>query len=100
MAIGNEIMEFLTFERFLAMPLMKIIYIVGVIVLTIGGLTFLVIGITTPAVSPYIQQVNTLLTFGGLIMASFGNLVWRLACEFVVAIFRINENIAKLQKCS
>lgn len=34
----------------------------------------------------------------GLIMMFFGNLVWRLFCEFIVVLFKINDSLISIDK--
>lgn len=34
--------------------------------------------------------------FGGLLIIVFGNVAWRLWCEFVIVLFRINNPLSKI----
>jgi len=81
--------DFLSFDKFLAPILIKIVYWIG--------LVFIVLG--------FIASFGTMAMFGmggamGIIMALIGAilgaLIWRLICEVWLVIFSINDRLGNL----
>jgi hypothetical protein len=77
--------EYLSFKRFITPTFIMIIYILGALVLTIGSILLMVFG----------AGVAVIL---GIIMLIFGNLAWRMLCEYWIVQFRIYEEIAALNR--
>ena len=75
-------LEFLEFKTMVSSILIKILYALGVIVITIYGIISL---------------------FGdsflaGLGMIIFGNLFWRLICEGIIVIFSIHDEVVAINQ--
>jgi hypothetical protein len=77
--------DYLSFKRFITPTFIMIIYILGALVLTIGSILLMVFG----------AGVGVIL---GVIMLIFGNLTWRMLCEYWIVQFRIYEEIAALNR--
>ncbi len=71
--------DFLSFRQMVSMQIIKIIYILGLAVITIGGIVTL---------------LNNFLT--GLIAIIFGNLIWRLICETSILLFSMHEILGSI----
>jgi hypothetical protein len=82
--------EYLSFKRFITPTFIMIIYILGALVLTIGSILLMVFGAGVGGAG-----VAVIL---GIIMLIFGNLAWRMLCEYWIVQFRIYEEIAALNR--
>ena len=67
-----------------------IIYVLGALVMTIGSILLMLAGASVGGTG-----VAVIL---GIIMLIFGNLAWRILCEYWVVQFRIYEEIAALNR--
>jgi hypothetical protein len=83
---------FLSFHTLISTTFIKVIYIVGMMVITIGGLAAMIMPFVWhaqyPGSSPdaaFIQAV------GGLLTVIIGNLLWRVLCEGFILLFSIHE---------
>jgi len=86
-------MNYWNFEKLITKNAMTLIYIIGVFLLTVGGLAMLLVGLTTHySNSITADYLFYLMVFGVLVM-TLGNLFWRIFCEIIIILFRINENL-------
>jgi len=83
--------EYLSFKRFITPTFIMIIYILGALVLTIGSILLMVFGAGVGG------GAGVAVILGG-IMLIFGNLAWRILCEYWIVQFRIYEEIAALNR--
>lgn len=75
--------EFISFRKMVSTVIIKFVYIIGVLVLTIGGLA----GLTKH--------------FGiGLATLVLGNLLWRISCEGLILLFNIHQELVKISHSS
>ena len=82
--------EYISFKRFITPTFIMIIYILGALVVTIGSFLLMLAGASVGGTG-----VAVIL---GIIMLIFGNLAWRILCEYWVVQFRIYEEIAALNR--
>jgi len=93
----------INFDEFLTTRILKVIYLVGAALIALGavamgGLTSLV-GLYTALSNDSIEGALASLFFlalsfgGGLI----GLLLWRVFCEIVIVVFKINENLQAIR---
>ncbi len=68
-----------------------IIYVLGALVVTIGAILLMLSGAAVPGGT----GVAIIL---GVVLLIFGNLAWRILCEYWVVQFRIYEEIAALNR--
>ncbi len=80
--------EYISFKRFITPTFIMVIYILGALVATIGSILLMVSGIGGTVIAVIL----------GIIMLIFGNLAWRILCEYWVVQFRIYEEIAALNR--
>jgi hypothetical protein len=87
--------EYLTFKRFITPTFIMIIYILGALAVTI--LSFLIMLGGTFAVQGFSMGGGIAILLG-VLMLIFGNLAWRILCEYWVVQFRIYEEIVSLNR--
>jgi len=80
--------EYISFKRFITPTFIMVIYILGALVATIGSILLMVSGIGGTVIAVIL----------GIIMLIFGNLAWRILCEYWVVQFRIYEEIVALNR--
>lgn len=88
--------EYLSFKRFITPTFIMTIYILGALVVTIMSFLVMLGGFNVAG-----QGVSLGGGIGivvGIIMLIFGNLAWRILCEYWVVQFRIYEEIAALNR--
>lgn len=73
-------MDFLNFKIMISSILVKILYVLGAVVITIGGIISLF--------------SDSFLTGLGAII--FGNLFWRLICELMIVVFGIHDRLSSI----
>lgn len=81
---GKEMNEYLDFRKMVSKSMVKFIYILGVVVLTISGLVM------------FFQGAGAF--FIGLTLIIFGNLLWRVLCEGWIIIFSIHDILGSIDK--
>jgi hypothetical protein len=87
--------EYLTFKRFITPMFIMIIYILGALGVTI--LSFLIMLGGAFAIQGFSMggEIAILL---GILTLIFGNLYWRILCEYMIVQFRIYEEIVSLNR--
>lgn len=86
MRTGFALGDFLSFRYLITPPLVQVIYVLGAILVTIGGLLTMVGTTGRPEV------------LSGLLIIVFGNLIWRVYMELVMLLFRINDGIQGIER--
>ena len=82
--------EYITFKKFITPTFIMVIYILGALVVTIGSFVLMAFGVGYGGAAVGI--------IFGIIMLIFGNLAWRILCEYWIVQFRIYEEIAALNR--
>ena len=85
--------DFLNFKMYITKTFMKIIYIIGAILITLGSFA-LMIGGALPY--NYYYSIGSGGILGGLALLTLGNLGWRLICEAIIIIFSIHERLVSI----
>jgi len=75
-------MEFLEFKTMVSSVLIKILYALGVIVITIYGIISLFSG-------SFLEGLGSII---------FGNLFWRLLCEGIIVVFSIHDELVSINQ--
>ena len=77
--------DFFSFKNMIALRIIQVIYILGAVSITIGGLI-------------------CMFTFGGLLgffigllIIAVGNVFWRVWCELIIIFFRINKTLNNIE---
>ena len=73
--------KFFSFEKMVTPSLIKILYILVALSITLGGLTLML-------ESP----------LEGIAIILFGNLFWRVSAEITIILFSIHENLVKIKR--
>jgi hypothetical protein len=82
--------DFVTFRYFVTPGFITAIYIIGVVLFTIGPI------VAVPVSGPGASVGGGLLT--ALVVIVVANLWWRIVLEFVVVLFRINDSLASIER--
>jgi hypothetical protein len=82
---GFTFNDFITFRYLITPTLITIVYIIGAVLITLGGLAAMVKG-----------GAGGLLL--GLLVVVFGNLYWRVIAEFVMVLFRMNDSLKSIDR--
>ena len=82
--------QYITFKKFITPTFIMVIYILGALVVTIGSIVLMAFGAGYGGAA-----VGIIL---GIVMLIFGNLAWRILCEYWIVQFRIYEEIAALNR--
>jgi hypothetical protein len=87
---------YLSFKRFITPTFIMIIYILGAFAVTIVSFVIMLGGFNMAGQGVSLDgSVGVII---GVIMLIFGNLAWRVLCEYWVVQFRIYEEIASLNR--
>ena len=81
-------------ERFITPSIIKLFYWLVVVIVILGGLAGLVSAIGTFSFNPVMGGLMAVASFAGMLV---GILVARIAAEFVLMVFRINEHLAAIR---
>jgi hypothetical protein len=76
-------MEFFSFHEMVSMSILKIVYALGMVALTVVGIAMFFTGSNT----------NLMI---GLALIFIGNLVWRIICEGIILLFSIHELLSSI----
>ncbi|HJW97478.1 MAG TPA: DUF4282 domain-containing protein [archaeon] len=87
------IRQFFSFRKMIAKDLIKIVYAIGAIVLTLLGI-FVIAGAVLFEFHPGGDFIEFIIL--GLTILIVGNVVWRAFCEYSFVLFSIHEGIWKL----
>jgi len=86
--------DFFNFKQMISLNIVKLVYIIGVVFITLFGI-FTMFG-SMWHYSPFFVGFFTFLTGGAIIV--FGNLFWRVICEYWVIFFSMHEHIIKISE--
>ena len=85
----DNISDFFQFKRFITADLLRLTYFLGLLFITVIGLILLTSDKST------LGMPDSLL---GVVVILFGNLFWRLYCEFMIVIFSIHERLVSIDR--
>jgi len=86
--------DFINFDAFITKDLIVVIYGIGAVLLTLVAIAVAIWGRTSPF---YYQSAGEAIGVAVGIFI-FGNVAWRVLCEYVVVLFRINESLISIEK--
>ncbi len=81
-------------DRFITPSIIKIFYWLAVIITVLVGLSSLISALGTMALSPILGAVMAVASLAGLFV---GIIFARIAAEFVLIVFRINEHLGAIR---
>jgi len=82
---------FFSFRTMVSRTLIQIIYILGMIAFSIGGISIIVQAVN----SRYGSGENFMMGLGVLIL---GNLIWRIICEAWILLFNIHDVLVSIER--
>jgi len=88
--------EFFNFKKMITPTLIKIIYLMGMGVITIFGI-FITFGKET---NFFILNIITGISnniIGGIIILVLGNIIWRICCESLILLYEIHERLKSIE---
>ncbi len=81
-------------ERFITPSIIKLFYWLVVVIVILGGLSGLVSAVGMLTFNPIAAAIMALASFAGMLL---GILLARIAAEFILMVFRINEHLAAIR---
>jgi uncharacterized phage infection (PIP) family protein YhgE len=81
-------------ERFVTPTVIKVFYALAVIISVLLGLAGIVSSLTTMAYNPFVGLIFLIISVLG---AGMGIVMSRIAAEFVLIVFRINEHLGAIR---
>lgn len=81
-------------ERFITPSIIKLFYWLVVVIVILGGLSGLVTALGTMVLNPLAGAFTAIASFAGMLV---GILAARIAAEFILMVFRINEHLAAIR---
>ncbi|UCE27046.1 MAG: DUF4282 domain-containing protein [Candidatus Coatesbacteria bacterium] len=91
----KTVLEFFVFERWVGPLIIKVLYPLGLVVITVGGAFNSLSGLT--ALLLLDVDLGILFIFIGAVIVIVGNLVWRAACEFFFLFFDMRETLTAIK---
>ena len=80
---GFDFRDFVTFRYLITPAFMTVIYVIGVVGITLGSLVAL---------------AGNGGVVAGLLLFLFGNLYWRIILEFIMVLFRMNDSLKSIDR--
>lgn len=93
--------DFLQFRRMITLKIIPILYVIVAVIITLTSLGMMFSGGGSRYGGGYGGGPFSLMPggfFGGLLFLILGNIFWRMWCEFILVLFRINKNIQDVEK--
>jgi hypothetical protein len=87
--LEDKISDFFNFRIFISTKIIELIYVLGIIALTIFAIFI---------ASEFISREEEELTVLTFIIYIFFNLIWRVLCEFTILFFSMHEILASIEK--
>ena len=81
-------------ERFITPSIIKLFYWLVIVIVILGGLSGLVTALGALALNPIGAVITAVASFAGMLV---GILFARIAAEFILMVFRINEHLAAIR---
>ena len=85
--------DFINFDYFITKDVITVIYILGAILITLIGVVIMIWGRVLPG--ELYKDASSAIIAGGLFLI-FGNVLWRIICEFIAVIFKINDSLISI----
>jgi len=95
---------YFSFHRLVSTSIIKAVYVIGLMLITLGGLAAIGLAIAALAQPENAElrafvpgQPVAVITLGAIALV-FGNLLWRLMCEGWILLFSIHELLASIDR--
>jgi lipoprotein signal peptidase len=84
---------YFSFQKMISPTLIKVVYVIGVVGIMVAAIYMVFAG--TKETEDTAKLVKVL---SALLLATVGNLLWRLVCEQVILLFSIHERLASIDR--
>lgn len=89
-----EFRDLFQWDRFITPTIIKTFYLAVIVLIVLFGLTGMLSGLSAMAVNPFAGLLLILSSLGGIVV---GVIFARIASEFVLIVFRINEHLSAIR---
>jgi hypothetical protein len=89
-----ELRDLFQWDRFITPTIIKTFYWLVIVLIALSGLSGVFSGLTLMAVSPFAGFITILLSLAGVLV---GIVFSRIAAEFILIVFRINEHLGAIR---
>ncbi len=90
---SNGFSDFFSFRKMISSTFIQIIYVIGAIAIIIVSIAMIIGDVNGSYTSDGIESA-----WGGVLLLTLGNIIWRVLCEAWIIFFRIAEDISKIEK--
>lgn len=90
-----EFRDLLQWDRFITPSIVKTFYLLVIVLIVLSGLSGMLSGLTAMAVNPFAGLLLIMLSLGGIVA---GIIFARIATEFVLVVFRINDHLSTIRE--
>jgi hypothetical protein len=81
-------------DRFITPTIIKVFYTVVIVLIVLWGLTAVLVGLASMAISPFLGLLKIL---SSVIGSAVAIVFARIATEFILIVFRINEHLGAIR---
>jgi hypothetical protein len=92
----KTVLEFFGFKRWVGPFVIKVLYALGLVIITVGGAFCFWSGVAVLLV--FDVDVGIILIIIGVVAVVLGNPLWRAACEFFFLFFNIRETLTAIKR--
>ena len=89
-----ELRDLFQWDRFITPTIIKTFYWLVIVLIGLAGLSGVFSGLALMAVSPFASFITILLSLAGVLV---GIVFSRIAAEFILIVFRINEHLGAIR---
>lgn len=90
---SNGFSDYFSFQKMISSIVIQIIYVIGAIVIIIFSIVMIIGDLNGEYTSDGIGSA-----WGGVLLLTLGNIIWRVFCEVWIIFFRIAEDLSKIEK--
>lgn len=91
-----NLIDFLQFKRMVTLQVIPILYAIVAVIITLGGIALMFSGGNSRGFGDSLMPQGGF--FSGLIFLVIGNILWRMWCEFILVLFRVNKNLQDIER--
>ena len=88
--------EFIDFRILITTYVIKVVYVLGLLIITLAGFVSFLAGITKTEV--YFFPKGVWGVIWGVFAIIFVNIIWRLFCEWLIIMFNIQDILVSVEK--
>jgi hypothetical protein len=92
----SDFNDFLSFRKMIALNIIQVVYAIIAVVITLKGASMLFSENENRYGYGYSNSIFPSGPGAGIMLLTFGNVFWRLWCEFIIVLFRINQSLSNI----